>query len=232
MLENEFLRISLTAKETVWGWRYLLFRTVFLSPLLTTINLLLPVPLDSALLNFLFFCLNFGAAALIFHRYLKQFFNTCWCRFLRICIIGIVFFALYQVCNLLLGMLFAAIDPTFFNQNDQAITAMAKKHFWLIAVGTVILVPVAEELFHRGLVFRGLYDRSALAAYLISAAIFSAVHVTGYAHNMEPSTLFLSFLQYIPAGLCLAAAYRLSGSLLCPILIHAAVNAAGILALR
>ena len=129
-------------------------------------------------------------------------------------------------------MLFAVIDPSFFNQNDQTVAIMAGEHYRLIAFGTIILVPVTEEVFHRGLIFRGLYEWSAPAAYLISAAIFSAVHLTGYVHTMEPFALFLSFLQYIPAGLCLAAAYRLSGSLLCPILIHAAVNAASILALR
>ena len=232
MTKHEFLRISLTAKEKVWGWRYLLFQTVFLPTLLSTANLLLPVPLGSALLNFIFFCLNFSAAILIFHRYLKQFFDLHWHRFLRICIVGIFFFALYWLSGLLLGMLFAVIDPSFFNQNDQTVAIMAGEHYRLIAFGTIILVPVTEEVFHRGLIFRGLYEWSAPAAYLISAAIFSAVHLTGYVHTMEPFALFLSFLQYIPAGLCLAAAYRLSGSLLCPILIHAAVNAASILALR
>ena len=232
MLKHEFLRISLTEKEKVWGWRYLLFQVIFLSTLLSTINLLLPVPLDAAVLNFIFFCLNFGGAILIFHGYLKQFLDLHWRGFLRICIVGIVFLAIYWLSSLLLGMLLSAIDPSFFNQNDQTIAGMAQEHYWLIAFGTVILVPITEELFHRGLIFRGLYEWSAPAAYLISAAIFSTVHLTGYVHTTEPFALFLSFLQYLPAGLCLAAAYRLSGSLLCPILIHAAVNAAGILALR
>ena len=232
MQKHEFLNISLTIKEKVWGWRYLLFQVVFLSTLLSTVNWLLPAPLDSAMLNLIFFCLNFGAAILIFHRYLKQFLDMHWHRFVRICIVGIIFFVLYWLSSLLLGMLLAAIDPSFSNQNDQTIEVMAQEHYWLIAIGTIILVPVTEEAFHRGLIFRGLYNWSAPAAYLISAAVFSAVHLTGYVHTTEPFALFLSFLQYLPAGLCLAAAYRLSGSLLCPILIHAAVNAAGILALR
>lgn len=232
MTKHEFLRICLTAKEKVWGWRYLLFQVVFLPALLNTFNRLLPSPLDSALLNFFFFFLNFIAAILIFHRYLKRFLDMDWHRFARIFIVGIVFFGLYWLFNLLLGMLLGAIDPSFSNQNDQTVADMTQEHFYLMAVGTVMLVPITEEVFHRGLIFRGLYDRSAPAAYLISAAVFSAVHLTGYVHTMEPFALFLSFLQYLPAGLCLAFSYRLSGSLLCPVLIHAAVNAAGILALR
>ena len=45
-------------------------------------------------------------------------------------------------------------------------------------------------------------------------------------------TLALCFVQYLPAGICLAASYRLSGSILTPILIHAGINTLGILALR
>ena len=199
---------------------------------MSTVNWFLPTPMDPALLNFFFFCLNFCAAILIFHRYLQQFLDLNWHHLLRIGIVGILFFVLYWLSGILLGMLFAEISPSFSNQNDQNIADMAQEHYWLVAVGTIILVPVTEEAFHRGLIFRGLYDWSAPAAYLISAAIFSAVHLTGYVHTMEPYLLFLSFLQYLPAGFLLAAAYRLSGSLLWPILIHAAVNAAGILALR
>ena len=232
MTKHDFLRNSLSTKEKVWGWRYLLFQIIFLPTLLSTVNWFFPAPIDSALLNFIFFCLNFGAAILIFHRYLKLFLDINWRCFARICIVGFVFFGLYWLSNLLMGMFLAVIDPSFFNQNDQTIADITQNNFLLMAVGTVILVPVAEEIFHRGLIFRSLYDRSVIAAYLVSAAVFSTVHLTSYAHAMDLSTLILSFLQYLPAGLCLAGAYRLSGSLLCPILIHAAVNAAGILALR
>lgn len=232
MTKQDFLRNALTIKEKVWGWRYLLFQIIFLPWLLNAANWLLPMPLDVSLLNFFFFFLNFSAAIVIFHRYLKLFFHMHWHLFVRILLVGILFFALYWLSNLLLGMALAAIDPSFSNQNDQTIADMTQDNFLLMAIGTVIFVPITEEVFHRGLIFRGLYDWSAPAAYLISAAVFSAVHLTGYVHTMEPFTLFLSFLQYIPAGLCLAGAYRLSGSLLCPVLIHAAVNAAGILALR
>ena len=232
MSKHEFLRTSLTTKEKVWGWRYLLFQIIFLPTLLSTVNWFLDAPLSSSVLNFIFFSINFAAAILIFHRYLRQFLAIDWRRLVRILIAGILFFLLYWLCNLLLGMLLAVIDPTFSNQNDQTIADMTQDNFLLMAIGTVIFVPITEEVFHRGLIFRGLYDWSAPGAYLISAAVFSAVHLTSYVGTMEPFTLFLSFLQYIPAGLCLAGAYRMSGSLLCPVLIHAAVNAAGILALR
>ena len=85
---------------------------------------------------------------------------------------------------------------------------------------------------HRGLVFRTLYNRSKIAAYVISVVIFGALHVVGYITMYEPLQLLLCFLQYIPAGIALGWAYARSGSILAPILIHTLVNALGVAILR
>jgi len=232
MLKNDFLRIRPHGRELVWGWRYLLFQTVFLPSLLAYLNRLLHYPLADAQLNFLFFCINFCAVVVIFRGYLLQCLKPNGKTLLRIAVVGVILFLVYQLCAFLLGLLFAAMDPGFANVNDQSIAAMSQSSYVLMFLGTVLLVPVTEECLHRGLIYRGLYDRSPIAALLLSTAIFSAIHVLGYVGAVPPLTLLLCFLQYVPAGLCLAAAYRLSGSLLCPILIHAAVNLTGMLALR
>ena len=232
MTKNEFLRISMNRSETVWGVRYFLFQTVFLSSLLSALNLVLPFSLNATQLNFLFFCINFGAALVIFRKFLVQFLQIDISRVLRILWVSAVFWVVYWVSTALLGQVFSVIDPDFVNQNDQNIATMTESHYWLMFIGTVILAPFAEECFHRGLIFRGLYPRSPIAAFTVSAAVFSAVHILHYIGSVPAHALLLSFLQYIPAGLCLAGAYRLSGSLISPILIHMAVNAMGMLALR
>jgi membrane protease YdiL (CAAX protease family) len=56
--------------------------------------------------------------------------------------------------------------------------------------------------------------------------------VLGYIGSADLLTLALCFLQYIPAGLCLAWAYDASGSIFAPVLIHTVINALGILSLR
>ena len=232
MTKECFLRNGLTRKEIHWGLSFLLFQTLFLPSLLQTLNWALPIPLDTTQINFAFFSLNFAAALLIFHRYLKQFLQIDAKDALRIGGIGILFFAAYWGSTALLSQAFSLIDPNYTNLNDQNVTAMTEGNYSLMFIGTVLLVPVAEECFHRGLIFRGLYDRSPVAAFLISAAVFSAIHILHYIGSYAPMALLCSFVQYLPAGLCLAGAYRLSGSLLCPILIHMAVNAMGMLALR
>ena len=54
----------------------------------------------------------------------------------------------------------------------------------------------------------------------------------GYLSAYPVHHLLLAFLQYLPAGLVLAWAYRKSGSIFSPILIHAAVNTLALLSLR
>jgi len=232
MINHSFFYSRLTSKELVWGWRYLLFQAVFLPSLLTLFNSILPSPLSAAALNFLFFSINLGAAILIFHRYLGQFFRPDGKKLLCIFAIAAILFAVCQGCSFGIGKLFSSVFDEFSNINDQSIAAMTKENYALMFLCTVCFVPIIEECFYRGLIFRGLYERSPLAAWLVSVILFSFIHIMNYIGSYPAATLFLCFLQYVPAGICLAAAYRLSGSLLSPILIHAAVNAVGMLSLR
>ncbi len=228
MMQNEFLQNRLSRWEQVWGWRYFLFHIAFLPSLLT----LLPAAFSRSTVNFLFFSINFIAALVIFRRFLRKNLDINGMQLLKILGVGAAFFALYQLSSAAVGWLFTLLKPDFYNANDHGVIQMAGENYTLMLLGTVVFVPIAEESLHRGLVFRGLYDRSPIAAWLLSTALFSFVHIMNYIGSSDPLTLLLCYLQYIPAGLCLAAAYRLSGTLLCPVLIHAAVNAASMFALR
>ena len=231
-MNNGFIQNYLTKKELSQGTRYLLFQTVFLPSLLSLINGFWPVPLSAAWLNTFFFSINLAAALWIFRRYLKGFFPVNCKQLARILAVGILFFAVNQGCSRILGKLLSSVVLDFSNINDQSIAILLQENFPVMALCTVIFVPITEECFFRGVLFRGIYNRAPLAAWVCSVLLFSFIHVMNYIGMIPPLTLFLCFLQYIPAGICLAAAYRLSGSLLCPILIHAAVNAAGLLTLR
>ena len=232
MTKVNFLRISPTRREIIWGIRYLLFQIIFLPSLLGVLNQVLPFSLSSTQINFLFFCLNFTAALLIFHRFLGEFLQPDSADILRISWVSALFFAAYWVSTFLLTNVLGHFVPDFVNQNDQSIAQMSSSNYALMFLGTVFLVPVTEECFHRGLIFRSLYSKSSIVAFLVSAAVFSAVHLINYIGSYTPLQLTACFVQYLPAGFCLAGAYRLSGSILSPILIHMAVNAMGLLALR
>ena len=219
-------------RERSLGWRYLLFQVVFLSWLANFILSLLQLNVSGVLVNLLYFSLNFAVAILGFRRFWQQTFAAAPQALPLILVFAVGGFLAFRILSVMMNLLILSIDPDFANVNDQSILQLSQEGYWAMAVGTVILAPVAEEVFNRGCVFGGLLGRSKVAAYAVSSVIFSIIHINGYIGAVSPLTLLLCFLQYLPAGICLAAAYHLSGSILTPILIHLAVNAIGILIMR
>ncbi len=224
--------VSMSQQEASLGWLYLTAELFVLPWGLQSIVSLLPVPISWASLNFLYFLLNFLAIFAIFRRYLLRSLLAArkqpW-QFIR-CSAGTL--ALYFLASWLVGCVCAWASPGFSNVNDGAILSMASKDFPLVAFGTVLLVPTAEEVLYRGLVFGQLSRKNPFAAWALSIALFSAIHVVNYIGEYPPLTLALCFLQYLPAGLCLNLAYASSGTIVSPILIHTIINAIGIFAMR
>lgn len=92
--------------------------------------------------------------------------------------------------------------------------AIAQLEPWVVVPAVVLLAPIAEEVFFRGVAFNAwLRERGRSFAYIGSAALFAASHV--------------SLVQLLPIfllGLGLAWIYRRTGSLLAPVAMHATVN--------
>lgn len=116
------------------------------------------------------------------------------------------------------------IQPEYVNLNDQSIQGQLASETSLMLLTTVVLAPIVEECFFRGLLFRGLYDRSPAAAWVASVVLFSVVHVAGFIGFYSPLALLVSFITYIPAGVVLCITYQRSGSIISPILAHAIIN--------
>ena len=226
------LSVPLTKKETVWGICYLIMEFFLIPPMLSLLNSLLPDPLNTATLNFVFYVMNFVAVMVIFRKFLAKNLETMGrypLYFLQIVIVGL---GQYLLFNEFVGYLIAVLDPGFYNANDAAIGEMVSTNLTLMGVATILLVPPAEECLFRGLIFRNLYDKSAPLAWIVSIVGFAAIHIIGYLGVLTPMELLISFLQYVPAGIALAWAYVKSDSIFAPILIHAIVNAIGIYIMR
>ena len=95
----------------------------------------------------------------------------------------------------------------------------------------VLMVPIAEELLFRGVLFRAVYDRSGLGAWICSVFSFAAVHVIGYIGQYDWILFSLAFAQYIPAGIALCFAYRRSGTIVAPMIMHMFINLLAFLAI-
>ena len=219
------LLVSPTKKQYILGWLWWAFQLLFLSEVLDLVNQVLPTPFSEARLNFLYFAVNFAATTVTLGSYLKGSFGHSiknLFRTLRWAGIGLI---MYYGCAFLLGLLVTNFFPDFVNLNDDTLSLLMQDEPVLLRIGVLVLVPVAEELMYRSVIFGSLHRRSRILAYVISASLFSVVHFIGYQPDLL--TFAISFVLYLPAGLCLALAYERSGSILAPILMHMAVNQLG-----
>lgn len=219
-------------QEIILGWVYFLVQLLVLPSLLVWGNTRAGRPFSEAELNFTFFSINFAAVLWIFHRFLSGSFRQVRVHPAYFCQAVILGLAAYLACSRGMDWLLARIAPGYSNANDASIAALSRGNFTLMAIGTVLLVPPVEECFYRGLIFRPLYGRSPWAAYLLSMAAFSLAHIVGYLGSYSLREMVVCFLQYLPAGLCLAWSYTKSDTIFAPIVIHALVNAWGIWQMR
>ena len=226
------LPITMTDREKLLGFGYALVDLFLLPSLLAGMNDLLAQPLSMAWINFLYFALNFLFLSAIFHRFLKRSIAYGGKNITQLFGAGFLGFVGYWVANFILSFCILRLFPDYANPNDGSIAEMTGGNFPMMAIGTVLFVPMAEELIHRGLVFGLLLPKSKTAAYVISAAVFAAVHVVGYLGSAQELTLVLAFIQYLPAGLVLGWAYEKSGTIFAPMMIHTVINAMGIWAMR
>ena len=226
-MDKKQLPVALLHRETTWGFRYLLFQLVFLGPLLILILKLLGLN-TNYYLDTAYFTINLIAVVWIFHSFLWKSLKHSIRHCIKLLLAAVIGITVYYVLFHGLDYIIHQLMPGFFNVNDAAIAEDSRNNFVLTAVGTVLLVPLTEEVLYRGLIFGALHKRSRLLAYALSVLLFAFVHIMGYFGYYQTEQLLLSFVQYIPAGLALAWAYEYSGSILAPVIIHIAVNAIAI----
>lgn len=226
------LPVSLTHTEKILGWSFWGLQMLVIPSAISLLVSVFAPEMDLAKQNFLYLAFSFLVVSTMMLRFLRESLKVFLARpFYALRWAGISYI-LYWVSFLALSFLLATLVPTFQNANDATVFEVFSQNRTLTSIGVIILAPITEELLYRGVIFGSLHSRSRFAAYAVSCAVFSAVHVVGYIGQWDALTLALCFLQYIPAGLCLAWAYERSGSIWAPILIHIAVNQTGILSWR
>ena len=222
----------MSRSEKIWGFLYMAFYLIALPSLMQILNGKLANPMDEGTLYFASNCVNFFAVCIIFRKFLRDSLVSMWrdlWNFVQAVVLGYVaYWAATQAMEFLMGHFL----PNFQNLNDASITSKIHANYTLMAISVVILVPLTEEVFFRGLIFRNLYRQSQVAAYLVSMAAFAAIHVLAFLGSESVTTLVICFLQYLPAGLCLAWTYTKADNLFAPVIVHALVNAIAIGAVR
>lgn len=218
------LPVTMSQKEFRQGLGLLLFQRIFLPSLLATVFLLLSLTPTDAELNTLYFFINFLAAIIVFRNFLWAELDVALSKPSCVLSSAAIAYGIYYVLSLSLSYFVGWLDPDFYNLNDAYIGEMSESQFTLMAVGTVLFVPPAEELLFRGVLFNKIYEKRPVLAWLLSVTLFSLVHIVGYIGQYSPLGLLLALLQYLPAGIALCFAYVHSGTIFAPILFHTAIN--------
>ena len=226
------LSIATTRQENLLGYIYLAFCQILLADVIAIVAYHLGFPISLPVLNIIYFLVNFISIVAIFHRFLGRSLQAAWKNIPKCLINVLIGFGMYYWVTILLGILISRIDPNFANVNDQAVTGIAQEYPRLIGFCTVFLVPVVEETLYRGLIFQPLQRKHRIAAYMVSAAVFSSIHIVGFIGSADLATLLLCFIQYLPAGIALAWAYEKADTIIVPILIHMIINQIGMSTLR
>ena len=231
-MAKKHITVSFHRSELLWGWLYMAAEFLILPSVLYWISDRLFPGISDSEVNFLFYFVNFLATLLIFRKFLSRNWGTAKNNLLHMGLYVLLGLFLYWASSLVMAEVTYYLMPDFVNINDMSIAAMRQGGFLLTAIGTVILVPVAEECLFRGLLFRGMYSQSRWAAYAVSSLWFCLPHVSAYIGSYDWAVLALCFIQYLPAGLILAWSYEKSNTIFTPILIHTIINAFGIYAMR
>ncbi len=220
---------SLRQSERLWGSIYALLHFLVFPGLFSWVNIFLRLPSWAISIWITFF--NALCSCVIYRHFLLSSVKhgaRHWKSLLSITALGLI---LYFAASKLFLQLAAAVYPPYANLNDGQVAGHLDQGGVLMLLCVVVAAPIGEEVIFRGLLFRGLYDRSPLAAWCCSVGLFSLVHLLNYIGLYSPAAFVLAFLQYLPAGICLALAFRLSGTILCPMLIHCIINLIGVLTL-
>lgn len=241
------LSCPLLPREINWGIPYLIFSLAILGSL---IKLVLgwvwpdcPPAWSDTVIDTIYYAINLTAAVFIFRHFLKEsIFHAVeqMPRILLVCGIAlVVYFLVVPALEMLIEYLSEYIErawgsnqthrPDYDNLNNVHIIKKAATTPGLTAFGIVLLVPAAEEILYRGLLFGGLRNKHRVLAYLVSILVFSAIHVVPYIGEYTMVEFALTLVVYLPAGLILAMSYEYSDSIFAPIFIHTIINALSII---
>lgn len=216
----------MTKREMIIGAIYLGVSQLVLPYLLVLVGTLFRgIQLSLSELNLLYAVINATVYVLILRRILIQSIRKFRYRLSSLLRNALTAFVLAEFGMHAVNIAIYALLPNFINGNNDAVIQMIGDSPWIMALETVILVPIAEECMFRGILFIPFFKIKPCYGYLISATAFAAAHVINFIGLLPPQMILLSLLQYIPSGLAFAWACAKTDSLLCPMIAHSAVNA-------
>jgi membrane protease YdiL (CAAX protease family) len=102
----------------------------------------------------------------------------------------------------------------------------------VMLVVAIVLSPIAEETMFRGALFGTLRTKSRVAAYIVSALVFSLYRAWPHLAGGNSGAAWVYFLQFLPASMALCWSYEWSGTMITPAILHALMNLISTVSIR
>ena len=216
------MNATLRKNEIVAGSVYGVFHFLALPTLAAAVFLYSGAP--EWVIQFGICLLSFLATIIIYRCFLLQSCKDITLRPVRFIAFTVLALAIFYALFLLVNYIIYTVDPDYKNLNDEGVMELVQQGGIWIILGTVLFAPVAEECLFRGLMFRAIYEKHPVLAWILSPILFSAVHLLAYVDLYSWKTIILTFVQYLPAGISLCFAYKTAGSILSPMIVHCLIN--------
>lgn len=219
--------VQLRRYELVGGLVWFLVYQFLMGYVLELVFGLINVNYDLALLNAVYFFLNFGITIVIFRRFLAYSLPVVAdhpLRFLKGLLVG---FCVYWVLSVCLTTLTGIFRIDTWVPNDDTVTEIAGVSYKVMWVGAVLLAPITEETLVRGMIFGSVRKKNRTLAYIVTAVVFALMHTLDYVMVMTPVNFIYNLLVYGLPSVALCVCYEYSGSIWGPIVLHMIVNFMG-----
>ena len=225
-MKADSFRHPMTVAERVFGLVYLPVHAVGLPFLLLLLAELFRPQTDEIWLDLAMYAVGLLACLIFLHRFLKTSFSDIFDRPGRFVFTLLVCAVIYLGLNTLVNsLLLLAPAEVTENPNNEAVAAIAGSNFRVTVAITVFMAPILEECLFRGALFGTIRRKSRVTAYVVTILLFAFYHLWSMFVYAYDSSLWWYLLQYVPAGFALCYAYERSGTVWCPIVLHAAINA-------
>lgn len=223
-------KFPMSIRERIMGMVYIVFHSAIIPFVLSIVYMLILSPLgvemSDAQLNLIVYLIGFIYCVAAMFKFLRISFSDIFDapgKFLLCAVVG--FFATLAL-NMVVNVTLVAIlgEESLVNPNSAAIDQFSGEGFRAMAAAAVILAPIVEECMFRGALFGTIRTKSRVAAYVITVVVFAIYHLWSYFVTDYSPSLWLYLLQYVPATVVLCRVYEKSGTIWCPILLHAMIN--------
>ena len=180
---------------------------------------------SEAVINLAVYAVGFVFCMLFMWKFLKKSFSDIFERkgFLRTVISSVfIYYLLAVVVSTLLTVILGEFE--LVNPNTEGINSLIHNNYNVMAVMTVFFAPIVEECIFRGALFGTIRTKNRIIAYIVTIFAFAVYHLWGYFVTDYSWKLWVYLLQYVPASLVLCRAYEKSGTIWCPMVLHAIIN--------